>query len=172
MDPVSPFAVLSAVNSVGGGAVSLSTKLYNFIKATRAVDKSVEELYREVQGLENVLNTARITLTETVRDHAQDPTLSANGVWTLFNNGVDDCRVTVEALDSIIQDVGVDSGSRNIFKKAFKQIKLSLSTDQITTVKSRIHTHSICLQLVLQMLNVYVRVTHPIDRFLTLCLGL
>lgn len=172
MDPVSPFAILSAVTSVGGAVLNLSTKLYSFIKATKVVDKSVEELYREVQGLENVLNTARNTLAETVRDHAQDPTLPVNGVWTSFKNGVDDCRVTVEALESIIQDVGVDSGSSNTFKKAFKQVKLSLSTDQITTVRSRLHTHGICLQLVLQMLDVYFYVSYLYDDFLNLLLGL
>ena len=172
MDPISPFAILNAVTSVGGAVFNLSTKLYSFIKATEVVDKSVEELHREVQGLENVLNTAKNTLAETVRDHAQDPTLSVNGVWTSFKNGVDDCRVTVEALDSIIQDVGVGSGSGNPLKKAFKQVKLSLNTEQITTVRSRVHTHSICLQLVLQMLNVYVHVSYLYDHFLTFFLGL
>lgn len=51
MDPVSPFAILSAVNSVGGAAFNLSTKLYSFIKATKKVDKSVEALYDEVKDL-------------------------------------------------------------------------------------------------------------------------
>ena len=172
MDPVSPFAILSAVSSVGGGVVTLSKNLYSFIKAAKVVDNSVEELYREVQGLDTVFNTAQDTLTKTIKDHAQDPTLSTNGIWTSFKNGLDDCQVTVKALDSIILEIGVNKDNKNPFKKAFKQIKLSLSTDQIATVRSRVHTHSTCLQLALQMLDVYVHVPCLYKHFLTLCLGL
>lgn len=156
MDPVSPFTILGAVTSAGAAALNASTKLYIFIKATKAVDKSVEALYREVKGLENILDTAQSTLTNIVKDHAKDPALSAHGVMTAIENGVQDCRVTVEALNSLVQDVGTNNQTTNPFKKMFKQLKLNLSTDQIEAVRGRIHTHSICLQLALQTLAVYV----------------
>ena len=75
MDPVSPFAILNAVNSIGGAAFNLSTRLYSFIKATKVVNQSVEALYHEVKGLENVLNTARSTFTGTVRSSRRSCTV-------------------------------------------------------------------------------------------------
>lgn len=155
MDPVSPFAILSAVNSIGGAAFNLSTKLYSFIKATKVVDRSVEALYNEVKGLENVLNTAGSTLTA-VRDQAEDPAFLDNGVWTSIRNAVQDCRVTVEALVCLVQDVGTNAKTTNAFKKLVKQLNLNLNADQIVAVRGRVHTHCICLQLALQMLAVYV----------------
>ena len=154
MDPVSPFVILGAVTSAGGAAFNVSTKLYSFIKATKAVDKSVEALYREVKGLETTLYTAQRTLTKTVRDHAKDPALSADGIMASIENGAQDCRVTVEALNSLVQDVGTNNRTTNPFKKMLKQLKLNLSTDQIEAVRGRVHTHSICLQLSLQTLAV------------------
>ena len=156
MDPISPLAIVGAVNSVGGAVVSLSTKLYSFIQATKVVDKSIQALYLEVKGLQNVLNTAQTILNGTVRDHAEDPAQSVEGVWTSIENGVRDCRLTVEALDTLVSDVGTITGTANPIKKMFKQLKLNISTEQIVAVRSRIHTHSLCLQLALQTLSVYV----------------
>ncbi len=88
MDPVSPLAIVGAVNSAGEVVVSLSTKLYSFIQATKVVDKSIEALYREVKGLENVLNTARTVLAGTVGENAKDPAQSVTGIWTSIENGI------------------------------------------------------------------------------------
>ena len=156
MDPLSPVAILNLVTSVGGVVLKLSTKLHSFVKATKVVEKSVQELHREVQVLGNVLTTTEKALAKIIKDHAHDATLSVDGVWTSLKDAADDCRVTVEALDSIVNRIGVDGGNKNFFKKALKQVKLSLSTDQITAVKTNIHTHYINLQLALLTLDVYV----------------
>lgn len=165
MDPVS---ILGAVDSVGGAVISLSTRLYSFIQAAKVVDKSVEALYCEVKGLESVLNVSQTFLAETVKAHAKYPALSLNGAWTSIDNGVQDCRITVKALDSLVQNVGSIAGTTNPFKKMFKQIKLNLSTDQIVAVRARVHTHGICLQLALQTLSVYVLASRMLDHSLTL----
>ncbi|CAD6593008.1 MAG: hypothetical protein ASARMPRED_006925 [Alectoria sarmentosa] len=172
MDPVSPFVILGAVTSAGGAAFNVSTKLYSFIKATKAVDKSVEALYREVKGLETTLYTAQRTLTKTVRDHAKDPALSADGIMASIENGAQDCRVTVEALNSLVQDVGTNNRTTNPFKKMLKQLKLNLSTDQIEAVRGRVHTHSICLQLSLQTLAVALSCSSPTSMNGTVALDL
>ena len=72
MDPVSPLAIVGAVNSVGVVVVSLSTKLYSFIQATKAVSKSIEALYREIKGLD-IDKQCPIVLAGTVRDYTKDP---------------------------------------------------------------------------------------------------
>ena len=153
MDPVS---IVTSIGSVGGTVFKVSTRLYSFIKATKSVDKSIEALYDEVKRLEAVLTTAEATLTETAMKHTKDPTLAIKGLWTSIENGVQDCRVTVEALDGLVQDVGTVTGTNNLFEKTFRQLKLNLSTDEITAVRGRIHNHTICLQLALEMLSVYV----------------
>ena len=163
MDPASPFAILSAVSSLAGVVLNLPTRLYSFIKATNLIDKSIEALYREVKALENILNTTEKSLTGAIRDEAEDPTLSDNSVWTSLENVVEDCRVSVEAFKSLVQDVRTDNKTHNPLKKAFKQINLNLRTQAIVAVRSRIHTHSICLQLAVQSITVYVYTVHPFD---------
>lgn len=161
MDPVS---IVGSVGSVVGVVFNLSTKLYSFIQATKVVDKSIEALYDEVKALENILNTTQTTLTATVRDYAEDCSLSVHGLWTSIDNGVQDCRVTVEALNSLVQNIGQNTETSNPFRKMLKQVKLNLNTDEVSAVRSRVHTHSICLQLAMQTLSVYVSHLHLLGR--------
>lgn len=77
-------------------------------------------------------------------------------VWSSIEKAVQDSRHSVEALDSLIQDVGTVAATTNPFKKMLKQLKLDLNTDHIVAVKGRIHTHSTCLQTALLTLTVYV----------------
>ena len=60
---------------------------------------------------------------------------------------------TVNALEGIVEGIGVVKKSANPFKKAVKQVKLNLDADQIGGVKNHIHTHTNGLQLALQMTN-------------------
>ncbi len=141
---------------MAGVVVGLSIKLYSFIQATKTVNKSIEALHLEVKGLESVLTTAQTVLAGIERYYAKDPAQSVVSVWTSIGNGVQDCRLTVEALNTLVSDVGTNAGTANPIKKMVKQVNLNLNTEQIVAVRGRIHTHSMCLQLALQTLLVYV----------------
>ena len=146
MDPLS---ILGAVSTVTKTTYWISTTLFNFIQSSRAIDKTLEELNREVEGLTKALESIALSL--------KDPAISrvmsggdATGPWGFLDVAVTDTQRTVNALKEIIEGLGTVKKSYNLFKKAVKQVKLNLDADQISGVKDRIHTHTTSLQLALQ----------------------
>ena len=146
MDPLS---ILGAVLTAIGTTYKISSTLFNFIQTTRAIDKTLDELNREVEGLTKALETVELSL--------QDPAISriksgedAKGPWGFLDVAVTDTQHTVNALEGIVEGLGTVKKSANPLKKAGKQVKLNLDADQISKVKDRIHTHTTSLQLALQ----------------------
>lgn len=146
MDPLS---ILGAVSTVTKTTYWISTTLFNFIQSSRVIDKTLEELNREVEGLIKALESIEFSL--------KDPAISrvksggdAKGPWNSLDIAVTDTQRTVNALQGIVEGLGTVKKSYSLFKKAVKQVKLNLDADQISGVKDRIHTHSTSLQLALQ----------------------
>ena len=146
MDPLS---ILGAVSTVTKTTYWVSTTLFNFIQSSRVVDKTLEELNCEVEGLTKALESIALSL--------KDPAISrvksggdAKGPWGCLDVAVSDTKRTVNALKGIVEGLGVVEKSANSFKKTVKQVKLNLDADQISGVKNRIHTHTTSLQLALQ----------------------
>lgn len=146
MDPLS---ILGAVSTATTTTYKISSVLFSFIQSTRVIDKTLEELNREVESLTKALETVELTL--------KDPAISriksgedAKGPWGFLDVAVTDTQRTVNALEGIVEGLGMVKKSANPFKKAVKQVKLNLDADQISTVKDRIHTHTTSLQLALQ----------------------
>lgn len=146
MDPLS---ILGAVSALTKTTYWVSTTLFNFIQSSRVIDKTLEELNCEVEGLKKALESIEISL--------KDPAISRvksggdlNGPWCCLNDAVTDTQRTVNGLKGIVEGLGVVKKSANPFKKAVKQVKLNLEVDQVSGVKDRIHTHTTCLQLALQ----------------------
>ncbi|KAL8780768.1 MAG: hypothetical protein Q9213_006315 [Squamulea squamosa] len=156
MDPISPIAIVSAVSVIGVNVCTISAKLYIFIRATKAIDKSIEALYTEIKGLENVIKSAQGTLSNALDDFLGNPFFLAAEAWDSIKGAVDDCQITVETLTPIVQNVASSKPATNLFQWAFRQVKLELSADEVEAVRSRIHTHTMCLQLSMQMLIVSV----------------
>ena len=146
MDPLS---ILSAVSTVTKTTYWISSSLFTFIQSSRVIDKTLEELNREVKGLTKALESIELSL--------KDPAISriksgkdAKGPWGCLDVAVTDTQRTVNALKGIVEGLGVVKKSANPFKKTVKQVKLNLDTDQISGVRDRIHTHTTSLQLALQ----------------------
>lgn len=146
MDPLS---ILSAVLTVTKTTYWISSSLVSFIQSSRAIDKTLEELNREVDGLTKALESIALSL--------KDPAISrvksggdAIGPWGFLDVAVTDTQHTVNALKGIVEGLGVVKKSANPFKKAVKQVKLNLEADQVSGVKDRIRTHTTSLQLALQ----------------------
>ena len=146
MDPLS---ILGAVWTATDATYWISSTLLRFIQSSRVIDKTLEELNREVEGLTKALETIELSL--------KDPAISrikrrkdAKGPWGFLNVAVTDTQRTVNALEGIVEGLGKVKKSANPFKKAVKQVKFNLDADQISEVKDRIHTHTTSLQLALQ----------------------
>ena len=146
MDPLS---VLSAVSAATKTTYNISSTLFRFIQSTRVIDKSLEELNREVESLTKALEAIELSL--------KDPAIirikngeGTKGPWGSLDVAVTDTQRTVNALERIVEGLGTVKRSANPFKKAVKQVELNLDADQITRVKDRIRTHTTSLQLALQ----------------------
>lgn len=146
MDPLS---ILGAVSTVTKTTYWISSTLIGFIQSTRVIDKTLEELKSEVEGLTKALETIELSL--------KDPAVSriksgedTKGPWGFLDVAVTDTQRTVNALERIVEGLGTVKKSANPFKRAVKQVKLNLDADEINQVKDRIHTHTTSLQLALQ----------------------
>ena len=146
MDPLS---ILSAVLTVTKTTYWISSSLFHFIQSTRAIDKTLEELNREVEGLKNALESIELSLKDPAMGRVKSGG-DAKGPWGRLDVAITDTQRTVNALKEIVEGLGVVKKSANPFKKTVKQVKLNLDADQISGVKDRIHTHTTSLQLALQ----------------------
>ena len=149
MDPLSSLGAVSALTKT---TYWVSTTLFNFIQSSRGIDKTLEELNREVEGLTRVLTSIELSLKDPVVTRVKSGG-DAKGPWCCLNDAITDTQCTVNALEGIVEGLGMVKKSANPFKKAVKQVKLNLDADQIGGVKNRIYTHTNCLQLALQMTN-------------------
>ena len=151
MDPLSiAAAVLAASQAVG----SVSQALCTFITSAKSVDDSVKNLHHEVQSLAAVLEAIDHALKQPIVTETREFTALANGVWTSVGHAINDSQHTVNALGVILQGLGDADKASNSFRKVIKQIKLKFKASDISSVRDRIHTHSISLQLALQMISV------------------
>ncbi len=152
MDPLS---ILGAVWTTTEITYAISSTLLRFIQSSRIIDKTLEELNCEVEGLTKAL--------ETIERSLRDPAIrriksgdDGKGPWGSLDIAVTDTQRTVNALKEIVEGLGMVNKSANPLKKAVKQVKLSLDADQISKVKDRIHTHTTSLQLALQTASLQV----------------
>ena len=151
MDPLSiAAAVLAASQAVG----SVSQTLFTFITSAKSVDDSVKNLHDEIQSLAAVLEAIDHALRQPIVTETSKYTSLASGVWTSVNHTINDSQHTVNALGATLQDLGDADKASNSLRKVIKQIKLKLKASDISSIKDRIHTHTINLQLALQMISV------------------
>ena len=146
MDPLSSLGAVSALTKT---TYWVSTTLFKFIQSSRGIDKTLEELNREVEGLTKALESIELSLKDPVITRVKSG-VDAKGPWCCLAVAVNDTQRTVNALEGNVKGLGMVKKSANPFEKAVKQVKLNLDADQISKVKDRIHTHTTSLQLALQ----------------------
>lgn len=151
MDPLS---IAASVLTVSQAVGSVSQALYTFITSAQSVDESVKILHNEVQSLAAVLEAIDQALKQPMVMETREYTSLASGVWTSVEHAIKDSHHTVNALGAILQGLGNADKASNSFRKILKQIKLKFKASDISSVRDRIHTHTISLQLALQMVSV------------------
>ena len=151
MDPLS---IATAVLAASQAVSSVSQALYTFITSVKSVDDSIRNLHSEVQSLAAVLEAIEHALKQPIVTEAREYTSLASGVWRSVNHAINDSQHTVRALGTILEGLGDADKASNSFRKVKKQIKLKFNARDISSIKDRIHTHTISLQLALQMLSV------------------
>ena len=151
MDPLS---ITASVLTVSQAVGSVSQALYTFITSTQSVDDTVKNLHHEVQSLAAVLEAIDQALKQPMVTNTREYTSLASGVWTSVNHAINDSQHTVNALGALLRGLGDADKASNSFGKVIKQFKLKFKASDISSVKDRIHTHTVNLQLALQMVSV------------------
>ena len=156
MDPISPVSLVGLVASLGQGVYTVSTKLYTFINNAEVVDHTLKSLRTEVESLKIVLDGIKTAMDEILEVGIDVSSPASRGVWQSLGNGLEDCRIIVEAFGKVLEKISPEANTSKTMKKVWKQIKLNMGTDEISAVKSQIRTHTSSLQLSLQVILLYV----------------
>ena len=163
MDPLSVTTTIGAVAQTADYALNAATTLYKLIKGTRNVNNTVRLLAGEVESLGNAYKAVYEKLQAVARDYDSktealepDAQESLRSLWTIIEAQIKCCDETIDTLQICIQIV--KNGSSNAFKQGLRQFKLNLKSAEIETIRSRVQTHTIALQLFLQTLNMLVYV--------------
>ena len=143
MDPVS---IVGAVGPALQALYSVTTKLYTFITSASKVDKSLEDLQREVRGLTRVLEDIE-TFQDLIVAQTKNATRGVDSAWAPIYNAIQDTRHTIEALQKVLDRLGSPSDVTNGIKKIVKQAQLNINLEEINSIRSRVQWHSTSLRM-------------------------
>lgn len=143
MDPVS---IAGVVGPTLKTLYSVTATLYTFITSAKKVDKSLEDLNGDVRGLTRVLEDIETSLKDTVIARTSYATSRKDGSWGPIHVAIQDTHSTVEDLEKVLDGLGPPGNLTNGFKKAVKQVQLNINSDEITSIKLRVHWHSTILR--------------------------
>lgn len=146
MDPVSIVSLAAALTQ---GAYQVST----FIASSASVETTLTELQTEVAGLGNVLKSIEKSLKGPAAARKGGRVDGEAELWTTLAFAIKDAARTIRCLQGTVQ--GLLGGKASGFlKRVVKQAKLNFNADEISAIRTRIHTHTISLQAALQMATV------------------
>ena len=147
MDPLS---IICAAGTATQAVIWISTRLYTFVASSAAVERLLSDLLREIDGLTRVLRSIETSLKEPVARRKQPGEAGEDEIWASLDIAIKDTQYTVGALHGTVQALTTQKAT-SFFRRAVKQVKLNLDADEIREIKGRVHTHTNCLQLALQM---------------------
>ena len=143
MDPIS---IVSLAASSAQGAY----QVLKFIASSAGVDSTLTELQTEVVGLGNVLKSIETSLEGPAAARKGGGVVGEAELWTSLAFAIKDAERTINALQGIVQGL-LGTKSTGILRRMVRQAKLNLNADEISAIRTRIHTHTSSLQAALQM---------------------
>ena len=155
MDPIT----IGTAAAIANGLFSASAALHAFIRNTKNVDQTVQDLVTEVDSLGRVLGEVETVLRSPMitRVEGEEYANESKQLWTTVNGSLEECQVTVTRLDSVLDSVRKKQTQPSWVTQAFRQVKLSLRQEEIAAFRVQIHTHSDALKTALIMINMLVR---------------
>lgn len=122
--------------------------IVKFCQDAKEVDKSVQNLVSQAEGLERALKSLGSALQDEVFKTFRP---GDRNLWDGINAAVKSCGQTVYDLEKKLESV--PTGRDNIVGKAWRQFLLGFKQDGIDKIISEMNTHSVHLQLSLATLN-------------------
>ena len=131
-------------------SLEISKILWDYIESYRKVDKTIEDLKLQVDGLSRVLRDLCAVL-----DCPEFEELRMTGSEGLRQNIpvlLQNCRETLVEIEHLARSLG-SSGKENVWKKNWRAIKLLTSQGDIDDLLSQLKTHSMNLQMAITTAN-------------------
>jgi hypothetical protein len=153
MDPVSNLGTASVASKA---AYTVSTTIYTFVAAAKVVGKILKELQTEIDGLSRVLVAIESTLRQHIITGNRSAPVAQDFIWGLIELTIKDSQRTIAALQDVVDNLGIVQSSSSFFRRVITQVKFNLNSDEINAVKGRIQSHTLGLQLGLQLANMQV----------------
>ena len=153
---IDPVTIIKATRDL----VDLSFNVANFIQNLRNVDATIRLLQSEVEHLAKVLGFINTILTEKISTGfstaATVKTQQDDEYWTLVSHSMGDCKETLESLRSVLENINIRHEGNQSFRQTRMQIGLSLRAGSISEYRQRITAFTSTLQIVLQLITMYV----------------
>jgi hypothetical protein len=154
MDPLSITAAAAALAKLAG---EVTVILSVFIKDTRNVNTTIQDLSSEVNNASSVLRVIDSLLNNVSKGeiYVADITNTSErreAIASSLTQNLAGCRSILKRLKLAFRPVKVQE--KNFAKQAIRQVKLNIKDSEIKTSRSQLHTYIGFLQTSLQMLNV------------------
>lgn len=132
--------------------------LYSLIKDAREIDKNVDSIAVEIEGLGNVCDICHGELKRIVDDFNKS-TSDPNGrgsapferFWKCINSQLECCNTIAKRLNEVIAPL--KKTRKSFMRDLYRQLQLRLSEDEIRTMRSQMNSHSTTLSLALDALS-------------------
>jgi hypothetical protein len=149
MDPI---AIVSSSVTLVSTCSKITGYIYAFVNKTKVVDTAVQLLGIEVDSLSQVLASISTSFSDPLLVHAALDHQPEH--WRIVKRSMDDCKGTLESLESILKNFNKTDGG--FLRLPTKQIKWKMKSEEITIHKQKIATYRDAMQLLFQLITMYV----------------
>ena len=152
-----PFTIATTAASIVGICAKLSNTIFIYIQNTLVVDTAVDALRIEIDSLAHVLDTLGSSFKDaSLAERALELQTGYEGEhWRHVKRSMDDCKVTLDNLQRILDRVNKVE-VRGIMRRPIKKFKLDINSGDIELLKQHIAAYRRTMQLSLQLITVYV----------------
>lgn len=160
MDPLSITSAIGTATKLATSAWDIGEALYSFVQNTRKINKNVNDLADTTKAFGDTCQLVRASL-ETLKSAYSDNQPSLEHLRSeddrLLWTGI---QLRLQRSESIIKELqlataGVQQPRPNFATQAVRQIKLSLSMDEINSIQDRLSVQMSTLSLSLQAIKMY-----------------
>ena len=156
-DPLTAIGTAAAVLDLGKLVWKLGTALVKLYQDTKCIDRTVKELADEVKALgdECDLVYSELEVVISTPSGGEPSPYDVDGrLWGCLHAKVEECKITVDSLGSIVQSVSIRSA--DFIAQTQRQLKLNHSRDDMARLRERIKSHTDGLRMVLLMVNIKI----------------
>ena len=95
---------------------TVPTKLYTFIDNAKVVDHTLKSLRTEVESVKGVLDGIKTVMVEILEVGIDLSSPATRAVWQTLDNGLKDCKITVEAFGKLLEKISPEANTSKMNK--------------------------------------------------------